>query len=250
MTSDAVAGSPAAVRGRTVIVNRVRERLVERALLGVPGVVAKKTMIPGRSLPAISISDRPVTVDVQIAASWPTDSAALLSATRSAVARELAENLGETAEHVDVTIAKVDSERSPAEVADAYDGQPAGEPIGVQHRRLAPRRASKATFSAVLIAVAVIVLGVIAIRDAWTSTDPWIAPALSWAAELQWQWWAWPAAVVAALLGLALLVAAVTPRRRTHVSVGDHVWIRRGAEKDWNAAETETNPFDSDGEIR
>ncbi|KRD13058.1 hypothetical protein ASE48_30770 [Mycobacterium sp. Root265] len=251
MTSDVVAPLPAA-RGRTVIDDRVRRQLIERAALSVPGVLARRTMVPGRTLPAVTLGgDRGAgTVDVQIAAAWPVEGAAVLDAVRAAVAGELAATLAEHPDRVEVTITRVESDRTPAQVADAYDDDPGAGPIEVRHRRFAPRRAATATYSGVLIAVGLIAAGAVAIREALTSADPWIAPALRWAADLQWQWWVWPLAVAAAVVGLVLLVASVTPRRRTHVSVGDHIWVPRSKARDWAFPDGETVDLDSAGEAR
>lgn len=245
MTSD-VAAQVHGARGRTVIDDRVRRQLIERAALSVPGVVARRTMVPGRTLPSIGIGGGrgAQTVDVQVAVSWPVDGAAVLDSVRAAVVDELEATLGERPDRVDVTITVVESDRTPAQVADAYDADPAGEPIGVQHRRFAPRRAAKATYGAVLVAAVLVAAGGVAIRDALNSADPWIAPALRWVADAQWQWWVWPVAAVAALVGLLLLVASVTPRRRTHVSVGDHIWVPRNKVRDWALPDGDT-PLDT-----
>lgn len=242
MTSDVAAPLPAA-RGRTVIDDRVRRQLIERAALSVPGVLARRTMVPGRTLPAVAIGgDRGApTVEVHIAATWPIDGAVILDSVRNAVADELETSLGERPDRVEVTISRVDADRTPAQVADAYAVDTADGAIGVQHRRFAPRRAAAATYSAALIALALVAVGAVAIRDLLTAADPWIAHALRWTADAQWQWWVWPVAVVAALVGLVLLVAAVTPRRRTHVSVGDHIWVPRNNAAQWLVADDAEN---------
>lgn len=251
MTSDVAAPLPTA-RGRTVIDDRVRRQLIERAALSVPGVLARRTLVPGRTLPTATVAGDPGAqiVDVQIAAAWPVDGAATLDSVRAAVAGELASALGEHPDRVGVTITRVESDRTPAQVADAYEVDPGTGPIDVRHRRFAPRRAATATYSGVLIAVGLIAAGAVAIREALTTADPWIAPALRWAAEAHWQWWIWPAATVAAVLGLVLLVASVTPRRRTHVSVGDHIWVPRSRARDWSVPDSESTDFDSTGEAR
>lgn len=253
MTSD-VTAQPHAARGRTVIDDRVRRQLIERAVLSVPGVVARRTMVPGRTLPSVGIGggQGAQTVGVQVAVTWPVDGAAVLDSVRAAVVDELEATLAERPDRVDVTITVVESDRTPAQVADAYDADPAAEPIGVAHRRFAPRRAATATYGGVLVATALIAAGGLAIRDALNSADPWIAPALRWAADAQWQWWVWPIAAVAALVGLLLLVASVTPRRRTHVSVGDHIWVPRNKVRDWTAPDalTPDDTPDNGGEPR
>lgn len=259
MTSDLAAANPPAVRGRTVIDDRVRSQLIERAVLSVSGVLARRTMVPGRSLPAVAVSgdQNARTVDVHIAARWPVDSATLLESVRAAVIQELATSLGETPERVDVTITRVDADRTPAQVADAYElsGDEAAAvdcdiaPAGAQQRRLAPRARAAASTVSVVIALALGALGAVAIRDAFTPADRWTTAVLGWAADAQWQWWVWPAAVLAALLGLALLVAAIKPRRRTYVSVGSQVWLPREDSQQWTAADAGTTRS-SEGNVR
>ncbi|MGW0163131.1 hypothetical protein ACWDUN_27810 [Mycobacterium sp. NPDC003323] len=244
MTPDVVApvapAAAVATRGSTIIDDRVRARLIERAVLSTPGVVARRTIIPGRTLPAVAVSGCRGAVDVQIAASWPVDSAAVLAAARSAVVRELAVSLGEQPDRVDVVIARVESDRAPAQVADAYAAGDQPDDAGVPHRRFAPKRAAGATFAGVLTALVLITVGAVAIREALLPDDPWVAPALTAVADAQWQWWTWPAAVAAAVIGSVLLVIAVKPRRHTHVSVGDHVWVPRGSENLWAEHANET----------
>ncbi|MGK2865990.1 MAG: hypothetical protein ACSLFA_05000 [Mycobacterium sp.] len=259
MTSDVVA-HPQAVRGRTVIDDRVRSTLIERAVLSVPGVLTRRTMVPGRSLPAVTVAGDPAarTVDVHIAATWPVDSAAILESVRAAVIRELATSLAETPERVGVTISRVDADRTPAQVADAYelsgdetltvdDGGIA--PAGAQHRRFAPRARAAASTASVVIALVLAALGAVAVRDAFTPADRWTTAVLGWAADAQWQWWVWPAAVLAALLGLALLVAAVKPRRRTYIAVGSQVWVPRKNSQQWTATEADTSRS-PEGDVR
>ena len=105
MTSDVTAQLHAG-RGRTVIDDRVRRQLVERAALSVPGVVARRTMVPGRTLPSVGIGGGrgAQTVDVQVAVSWRVDGAAVLDSVRAAVVDELEATLGERPDRVDVTI--------------------------------------------------------------------------------------------------------------------------------------------------
>jgi hypothetical protein len=85
----------------------------------------------------------------------------------------------------------------------------------------------------VLAAVACVTCGVVGVRDSlqaagavsgpsWTG---WLAGKLE---TVQPGDWMIPAGVIAIVAGLLFLVAAVKPRRVTHVAVGqDGVWIRR-----------------------
>ncbi|CDQ44975.1 hypothetical protein [Mycolicibacterium neoaurum] len=250
MTSEAVTQVvEPTTRGRTLIDDRVRERVIERAILATPGVVAHRTMVPGRTLPSVTIADHPAGLDVQIAAAWPVDSATVLASARSAVVRELATTLGEHPDRVEVTITRVESDRTPAQVADAYaDAEvPVPAAVGSASRRFAPRRIAGATYCGVIFAVLLMALGAVAIRDALTPEDPWIAPVLSALADARWQWWTWPGAVAAALIGAVLLVIAVKPRKRTHEPIDDLVWVRRGHQRQWL---DEQNFGDDGGSVR
>lgn len=248
MTSEAVTPvAEPATRGRTLIDDRVRERVIERAVLATPGVVAHKTMVPGRTLPSVQIADHTAGVDVQIAAAWPVDSASVLASARSAVERELVGTLGEHPDRVEVTITRIESGRTPAQIADAYADVPVPDSSVTASRRFAPRRIAGATYCGVLFAVLLMALGAVAIRDALTPDDPWIAPVLSALTDAHWQWWTWPAAVAAALIGASLLVTALKPRKRTHEPVDDLVWVRRGRKRQWL---DEQNFGDDGGSVR
>lgn len=233
MTTDAATAESTA-RGQTVIDTRVRQRLVERAVLSVTGVVARRTLVPGRTLPTITVggqSDSP-DIDVDVAASWPVDSDTLIDAVRRAVIAELTTAVGEHPASVNVRIARLEATRSTAQVSDAYATIQDAPAVADHHSRsLAPRGFAASTATGVLIAFAVIAVGAIAIRDAVSSGSDWISLALNWAAHQQWQWWCWPAAALGALAGLVLLIVAVKPRRRTHLEVGDDVWVTRSAAK-------------------
>ncbi len=252
MTTPAVVAAPAMTgRGRTVIDDRVRRRLVERAVLSVPGVVPRRTMVPGRTLPAVVIGGQrhEPRVNIEIAARWPVVSGEVIDGVRTAVGAELATALGEHPADIDVRIARLEADRSPAQVADAYaapDDMSAGP--GSASRRLAPRSIAASTVTGVLIALALTAVGAVAIRDAVTSDTEWIGTALGWLGNAHWQWWLWPAAVVAALVGLVLLVAAVKPRRRTHVPVGDGVWVPRGLVNDWQVDDSASTTTGLTGE--
>ncbi|MEN4478311.1 hypothetical protein [Mycolicibacterium cosmeticum] len=233
------AGAPAQ-RGRTVVEDTVCRRLVERTVLSVPGVTAHRTLVPGRTLPAVAVGGPPDArrIEVDIAVTWPTEGATLIGSVCSAVERELTTSLGAPPEHVEVRIARVDTVRSPAQVADGYADVPQGEREALPHnaRRFAPRAMAAATVSAVVIAIALLALGVIALRDVVAGGSDWISAVCGWVAGQHWQWWWWPAAVLAALAGLVLFVVALTPRRRTHVLVGDGVWVPRSMAQTYEGA--------------
>lgn len=245
MTTEPVvaAGVAQPKRGQTVVSDRVWQRLIEHAALSVPGVVRRRTIVPGGTLPAVRISGVPQSraVDVDVAANWPVDGATILSDVESAMSRELLLSLGEHPRRVGVRISRIVSDRTPAQVADAYSADP--EPnagIASSRQRFAPRRIAASTITSLLIALMVIAAGMVAVRDAlidvdWIGGGAWITPVLDWAVRTQWQWWTWPVSVVAALAGAILLIVAAKPRRRAYHLVGDGVWVHRHAVQVWRS---------------
>ncbi|WP_458320006.1 hypothetical protein [Mycolicibacterium brisbanense] len=235
--------APPASRGRTVIADRVRRRLIERAVLSVDGVAHRRAIVPGRTLPSITVrgaGHSSLTVDVEIAARWPVDTATVVEDVRGAVARELA-TLAEHPARIGVEITRIDTDRTPAQVADAYAATECAEGAAgapAAPTRHSPRRIAGSTITGVLIALALVAVGCIAIRDTavaagWITGGAWISLALHWAPRAHWQWWVWPSAVLGVGVGLTLLVVALKPRRRTHVHVGDGVWVPRAMAREW-----------------
>jgi len=231
------------VRGVTRVHERVRHRLIEHAVLSVPGVVRHGSIAPGRALPSIAIADdtRPM-VNVKIAATWPHDGARVVNAVRAAVIHELHESLGEEPASVNVRIARIESNRTPAEVADAYaagrDPQESDTALDISSGYRGPHRVAGSTITSILIAIALIAVGVIVLRDAaigvgWVGGSAWTAAATRWAQHAHWMWWTCPAAVAAGIAGLTLLVLTVKPRRRTHVAVGDGILVPHASAHRW-----------------
>lgn len=84
-----------------------------------------------------------------------------------------------------------------------------------------PVAAPAATGVTIVLALVLIALGVIAVRDVllWTGAiagTPWIINALNYFDGLTAQTWMLPAGIAVAILGLFVVFAAVKPRRRTH----------------------------------
>ncbi|MEU4396780.1 DUF6286 domain-containing protein [Kribbella sp. NPDC023855] len=84
----------------------------------------------------------------------------------------------------------------------------------------------------VLAALAVTAAGVVAIRETLLAADlitgtSWLQWVLGKAEVLKPAGWMTPAGTAAVLIGLVVLVAALKPRKTTHLAVGDSgVWIR------------------------
>ncbi|TWS23996.1 hypothetical protein FK268_10130 [Tsukamurella sputi] len=233
----------AATRGRTVIDDRVRRKLIEHAVLTVPGTERRRGLAT-RQLPAVRFADRDRNeVDVQIAAEWPLDAARLVPSVRTAVDEELARSLGSAPEEVHVHITRVSDERS-SSAAFAYR-HPAVEAEPTAERALrkhSPRRTAGASIATVPLLLAVLALGVLAVRDTvvslgWVAGRRWLDTVPRIADDMRWAWWAWPATIGAIVLGLVLLIAAVKPRRRSHEPVTGDLWFSRRIDADRRTAE-------------
>ncbi|WP_226862611.1 DUF6286 domain-containing protein [Mycolicibacterium baixiangningiae] len=85
-----------------------------------------------------------------------------------------------------------------------------------------------------LIALLVLALGVIAVRDSavsagWLDGRPWTLNTVEWLDGLTYQWWMIPLGVIAILVGLWSVYSALRPRRRTALPLAarSSVWIGR-----------------------
>lgn len=238
MTSESV--SDRATRGNTVIDDRVRRKLVEHAVLSVSGTERHRGLA-ARSLPAVRLADgERRAVDVQVAAQWPLDASRLVSSVRWAVDDELARSLGESPDLVRVHIARVSGEsatpRRVQALLAATDAEPAAHATIDAHRN-APRRTAGSSIVAVPVLLAILALGVVALRDTavslgWLGGSPWIDAVPRIADDLRWAWWTWPAAIAAIVLGVVLVISAVKPRRRSHTAISDELWLGRRAARD------------------
>lgn len=231
-------------RGRTVIDDRVRRKLIEHAVLSVPGT-ERSGGLASRQFPAVRFTDASRTeVEVHVAAQWPLDTARLVPSVRAAVDAELERSLGAAPDDVAVHIARVSEERRATPIAHlrnapalaAVDTAPTADTATDGARRHIPRRTAGASIAAVPLLLAVLALGVIALRDTavsfgWIAGSRWL-DAVSGVADVRWQWWTWPASVGAVVVGLALVVTALKPRRRSHTRYSDDLWFRRRVSAD------------------
>lgn len=94
-----------------------------------------------------------------------------------------------------------------------------------------PIAAPAATVVAVVLALAVIGVGIVAVRDVLVSAGvitgaPWIVSVLNHLDGLTAQSWMLPGGVAVAVLGVLLVFAAVKPRRRSHLPLSaSDTWI-------------------------
>lgn len=95
----------------------------------------------------------------------------------------------------------------------------------------APLAAPAATTVSVVLALVLVGAGIVAGRDALIGFGaitgaPWIAAGLKAIDGLTAQSWMRPAGIVVAMIGLLLLLAAIKPRKRTHVPTNaPDAWI-------------------------
>ena len=83
-----------------------------------------------------------------------------------------------------------------------------------------PRAPAAASYTGALLSVLLVAAGVVGIRDGLVAASAlngslWTTDAVNWLDGLRFAYWMPPAGVLAVILGLVLVLVAVTPRRRT-----------------------------------
>jgi hypothetical protein len=97
-----------------------------------------------------------------------------------------------------------------------------------------PVAAPAAATAGILLALALIALGIAGVQHAsasagWISESSWLGWFATKAEVLRPADWMTYAGIAAALIGLWLIATALSPRRPTHLAVGDQdIWIRPG----------------------
>ncbi|MGC4942288.1 DUF6286 domain-containing protein [Kribbella sp. DT2] len=97
-----------------------------------------------------------------------------------------------------------------------------------------PVAAPAAATAGILLALALIALGVAGVQHAsasagWINESSWLDWIATKAEVLRPADWMTYAGIAAALIGIWLIATALTPRRPTHLAVGDEdIWIRPG----------------------
>ena len=126
-------------------------------------------------------------------------------------------------------VATASDPATPSSTAAAGSPGTPSAPVGLPAAQ-APRGMPLCYLAGLLLALATIALGAIAIRDAAIRLGPasgtewtrWVADKAQVLVPADWMWWAGP---LAFLVGLVLLVAAVRPRPRRYRQVSEHVWV-------------------------
>lgn len=223
-----VQAAEADARGRLVIHERVVRKIAEQAAATVAGRTEQATVwerLGRRRLPHASarVLGRHVRVEVEVSAPGGRALPDLAATVRDAIAREVGELTGLTVDRVDVRVAAVAPYRPP----------PEAEPLPAAGRPAAPGIARKA---GLLVALLLVALGAAGLYDALVQGDvvdgrKLVEPLLEWLDGLEPQEWMVPAGIAVAVLGLALVLAALWPRPRRSLPVAARtgVFATRGA---------------------
>ncbi|MFZ2174466.1 MAG: DUF6286 domain-containing Asp23/Gls24 family envelope stress response protein [Rhodococcus sp. (in: high G+C Gram-positive bacteria)] len=234
-----------ALRGELVIKERAVVKIAVAAALDVPGVVKHSgglSRLTGRELPRADVSTGggAVAINLYIAIGWPCRLDVLGRRLRSEVSRRVEELTGMPVCELNIVVIGTESTASEenttdqlifADQPDTGDATSAMTPV----RPRTPRATPAAVPAAVVIAVGAIGLAIVAAREllivrGTIPSAPWIRNTFEWVGRLHWSDWIVPGAVAAVVLGVALVIAALKPRPRTHlpVRIGSTpiVWLR------------------------
>ena len=104
-----------------------------------------------------------------------------------------------------------------------------------ERRLFTPSATPAAVFVGVVLGAALLALFAVVVRElvertGLVSGSSWSHATSSWFADARWFTWSWVIAVALIVVGVALLVSAVKPRRRTHLRLAGHesLWTRAG----------------------
>ncbi|MGZ0145888.1 Asp23/Gls24 family envelope stress response protein [Kribbella sp. WER1] len=240
-------------RGRLEIAQRAVERIAEITARRHGGVVRRDGVL-GRGLPKARavVAGRRTRIELQVAAAWGRPLAEVAAEVQQAVTEDVERFTGLGVDRVDVDITAVEA-RPAEDHAPAVRGaeeQGAGARGAARPRAAVGERGVSSAFSAVaargpvagagvwgfgvvgaLVLVGVGVVGVAEMLRATGLLRGQVIPA-DWFGRtvvVEPGDWMRVAGIAAVVVGLVVLVLAVKPRRRTHLQVGDLVWIRPAA---------------------
>lgn len=212
--------------------------IARRSAAGVDGVEVRSRGIGrlmGRKSPSATTKTAGghAFVDMNVALAWPTPASDTAAAVRDAVRTHLSALTGLPVRRVDVHVSAVpmpterpvhDRDRehehdANAPVGDARVGSlpPARPPVAV------PAAAGSAIMIGLLLLAAVVLVVQNAVVHAgWVPEPSWAGTLASRVNGARPQWWWNIVGAVAALAGIALVVGALKPRRRTSIRVPHH----------------------------
>ncbi|HZX06120.1 DUF6286 domain-containing protein [Kribbella sp.] len=213
-------------RGRLVIAQRAVERIAEITAHR-HGAVVRRDAVLGRGLPKARavVAGRRTRIEVQVAAAWGRPLEEVAAEVQQAVTEDVERFTGLGVDRVDVEITAVEA-RTPTEA----DADVHAEPLAAKPPVAGPvARAFGIVGALVLVAVGAVGIAEMlratgllrgqVIPEGWFGRTVVLEPA----------GWLRPVGIAAIVVGLILLVLALKPRRRTHLAVGEFVWIRPAA---------------------
>ena len=213
--------------------DKVAQRISVKAALDTPGVqphAAGLDNLTGRDLPRarVHISATRIRAHLTIAVAWPQS----LPQVGAAVQRNVTDALTDRPDFTSTACTWRSWPSSPpprTTPGQCYDHGTRTDPVPGRtsqhretrcaHRGTRPGGHPRSRLVGTLIAVLILGLGVIALRDSavsagWLDGRPWITTVINWIDGLTFAWWMIPAGIAAILVGAWWVYAALRPRRR------------------------------------
>ncbi|QNG19714.1 Asp23/Gls24 family envelope stress response protein [Rhodococcus triatomae] len=243
-TGDTLADDPG-LRGRLVIKEKAITKIVTTAATQVPGIGKPQggfSRLTGRHLPRadVSVGTDAIAINLYVAVTWPSRVDRVSRRLHHDVSDRVQELTGLPVHELNIVVAGATGAESVDRSSDTGDHLPAeaetSRDAAAAIRARTPRALPAAVPAAVAIALGALALAVVAARELLIVHEtvhgaPWIRNTVEWAARLHWSEWIIPVVVACAVLGVALVVAALKPRPPTHVpltvsTAAPVVWMR------------------------
>ncbi|MFD7155003.1 Asp23/Gls24 family envelope stress response protein [Kribbella sp. NPDC059898] len=213
-------------RGRLVIAQRAVERIAEITARR-HGAVVRRDSVLGRGLPKARaiVAGRRTRIELQVAAAWGRPLEEVAAELRQAVTEDVERFTGLGVDRVDVDITTVEPRTSHQAEATHRPVVPAAK---------APAAGPAAWGVGVVGALVLVGVGGVGVAEMLRATgllrgrvipDGWFGRAV----VVEPGGWLRSVGIAVIVVGLVLLVVALKPRRRTHLAVGEIVWIRPAA---------------------
>ncbi|GAA1594074.1 hypothetical protein GCM10009804_58320 [Kribbella hippodromi] len=228
-TATATAAADHGERGSLEISPRAIERIAETAALQAPGVIRQDATF-GRGLPKAEAKQagRRLRIDLAVAVEWGYPLSGTAAEARNQVARKVADLTGLGVDVVNVDISAVTPPRPRTEVRSLKE-------VRMSHAAAKkPVAVPAASTVGVIAAIAVTAVGAVGVRDTLVATgamtgESWLGWLFGKTEVLKAADWMIYAGAASLLIGLWILIAALKPRRATHLALGEShsgVWIR------------------------
>ncbi|GAA1598318.1 hypothetical protein GCM10009742_52080 [Kribbella karoonensis] len=209
-----------------MIAQRAVERIAEITARR-HGAVVRRDGVLGRGLPKARavVAGRRTRIEVEVAAAWGRPLEQVAAEVRQAVTEDVERFTGLGVDRVDVDITAVEPRAATGEAggvgADGVERLAAKAPVAGPAARGFGLAGGLVLIALGAVGIAEMLRSTGLLRgqvipQGWFGRTMVVAPA----------GWLRPAGIAAIVVGLILLVAAVKPRRRTHLAAGELVWIR------------------------